>query len=278
LDADRLTNNIALRLAGLLSILTLLAIAGAFGFMLTEDLDFFDALYFTIVTIGTVGYGDIHPTTVGGKVLAIFLIVVGVAIFLGVVASATQLLVQQRQERLRVMRTSMLIGLFFSELGSDLLRLCAGYDPGIEGLRQSIFTDGFLIDSTAELKKMVKRHVYDIHAKQMDLQRVKALLISRGDLLLRLIENTSFNEDEPFTELLRAIFHLREELLDREDLSGLPDTDTAHLAGDLKRIYPLLAHHWVGYTCYLKTSYAYLYSLALRENPFSPVKSVIIKK
>ena len=55
MDADRLTNNIALRLAGLLSILTLLAIAGAFGFMLTEDLDFFDALYFTIVTIGTVG-------------------------------------------------------------------------------------------------------------------------------------------------------------------------------------------------------------------------------
>ena len=66
-------------------------VLGTLGFMFVEKIPLTDALYFSIVTIATVGYGDIHPATQAGKVLAIFMIVLGVGTFLGVVANATEM-------------------------------------------------------------------------------------------------------------------------------------------------------------------------------------------
>ncbi|MFC1846505.1 potassium channel family protein [Chloroflexota bacterium] len=270
---------IVIRLATLFIILSLLAIIGAIGFMVTEDLSFFDALYFTVVTISTVGYGDINPTSTIGKILAIVLVILGVAIFLGVVANATQLLVQRRQEGLRMQRIHTLIGLFFSELGNELLDFCILFDPQIDILRQSMVTDNDLVDdSLVELKKKLKSHVYKIDTNSIDIKQVKELLVPRGDLVVGLLENSSLNEHESFTRLLRAIFHLREELIVRKVISNLPAPDIEHLASDLNRIYPMLTIHWISYIHYLKSNYPYLYSLAVRINPFNPKSSAVIRK
>lgn len=40
-----------------------------------------DALYFTVATLTTTGYGDITPTTPAGKLLAVLIMVIGVALF-----------------------------------------------------------------------------------------------------------------------------------------------------------------------------------------------------
>ncbi len=40
-----------------------------------------DALYFTVTTLTTTGYGDITPTTTGGKLVAVLIMVIGVALF-----------------------------------------------------------------------------------------------------------------------------------------------------------------------------------------------------
>ncbi|SDY79788.1 ion channel [Citreimonas salinaria] len=41
-----------------------------------------DAIYFTVATLTTTGFGDITMTTAGGKLLSVFIMVVGVALFL----------------------------------------------------------------------------------------------------------------------------------------------------------------------------------------------------
>lgn len=41
----------------------------------------FDAVYFALVTVSTVGYGDITPHTTGGRIVAIMLILSGLAVF-----------------------------------------------------------------------------------------------------------------------------------------------------------------------------------------------------
>jgi len=43
--------------------------------------NYIDALYFTVATLTTTGFGDITMTTPGGKLLAVFIMVVGVALF-----------------------------------------------------------------------------------------------------------------------------------------------------------------------------------------------------
>ncbi|WP_366916814.1 potassium channel family protein [uncultured Nitratireductor sp.] len=40
-----------------------------------------DALYFTVATLTATGFGDITMTTPGGKLLSVFIMVVGVALF-----------------------------------------------------------------------------------------------------------------------------------------------------------------------------------------------------
>jgi voltage-gated potassium channel Kch len=42
---------------------------------------YIDALWWSFATTTTVGYGDIVPITIGGKIIGIFLMLVGVAIF-----------------------------------------------------------------------------------------------------------------------------------------------------------------------------------------------------
>ncbi len=89
------------RLRVFILLLFIIIIVGTFGFMFIESLSPADALYFSIVTITTVGYGDIHPATQAGKILAVVLIITGVATFLGVVANATEILLSKREKKIR---------------------------------------------------------------------------------------------------------------------------------------------------------------------------------
>ena len=84
-------------------------------------------------------------------------------------------------------------------------------------------------------------------------------------------------EHESFTDMLWAVFHLEEELRARKELKGLPDEDLRHLAGDVRRVYGRLARQWLEYMKHLKVSYPYLFSLALRTNPFNRGASPVVQ-
>ncbi len=58
---------------------SLILIGGTLGYMFLEDYEFTDALYLTIITVATVGYGDMVPHHPGGKLLTVVLVLVGVS-------------------------------------------------------------------------------------------------------------------------------------------------------------------------------------------------------
>jgi len=57
-------------------------VLGAFAFHWIERWSYLDALYFCVVSLATVGYGDFAPTTPFGRAFAIVYILNGVAILL----------------------------------------------------------------------------------------------------------------------------------------------------------------------------------------------------
>lgn len=57
-------------------------ILGGIFYKYIEDLSWLDAFYFTVITLSTVGYGDIVPTTPAGKLFTIFYVFVGIVIFI----------------------------------------------------------------------------------------------------------------------------------------------------------------------------------------------------
>lgn len=250
---------------------------GTLGFMIIEDLSLLNALYFTLVTIATVGYGDIYPTTEAAKWFTIILIVCGVGTFGGILASATELLVSRREKEIRKQKLNMVTGLFFSELGNRLMLLFCAMDSRIDEMRSDlVFTAHWTNEDFSRMARHLQAYPFDVAVQGGSLGEVRTVLEARGPFLLRLLENPILLERGSFTELLRAVFHLRDELLHRTDLDGLPDTDHAHLAGDIKRAYRLLVLEWLGYIAYLKEHYPYLFSLALRTNPFNPARSAVV--
>jgi len=266
----RLTINLIIFLAVL--------VAGTVVFMLVENRSFIDAFYYIIVTMATVGYGDIVPTTPAGKIIAILLIVTGVGTFLGVIANATELMLSRREKLARMKKLNMVIGVFFSEVGNRLIRIFAQADPRFEEIQKGlIITEKWTHQDFLAVSEHLKGLKYGVEIAHMDLAGLKDFLLKQRDFLVRLLENPTLLEHEYFTDLLRAVFHLTEELAYREDLSQQPGTDRVHIAGDINRAYHLLVHQWVDYMEYLKANYPYLFSLAMRTNPFDRQASPIVK-
>lgn len=230
--------------------------------MIIERLSLSDAFYFSIVTVTTVGYGDIHPVTVAGKILTILLIVMGVGTFLGVVANATEIMLNKRERKVRLEKLNMVIGTFFSEVGTQLLADFSKFDLQLERMRKDLIV-------TNDWSEKDFLHTIKV-LQNVDLEHLRTFLFEKRDFLLRLLENPTLLEHESFTHLLRAVFHLTEELACREDVRKLPDTDKAHLAGDIKRSYALLVHQWLTYMKYLKNHYRISFLL-----PYGRILSIV---
>ena len=82
----------------LISILlaTLLVIFGTLGYILIEGWGTLDALYMTVTTLATVGYGEVHAMSRIGQVYTIVLIFTGVGFFLYVAGAVIQFMVEGR--------------------------------------------------------------------------------------------------------------------------------------------------------------------------------------
>jgi hypothetical protein len=79
----------------LFSLTTLVAVGGALVFMLLEDWGFVDALYFAVVSMATVGYGDLSPMTNLGKLFTIAFLVVGIGLFVLTVAAVAEAILSE---------------------------------------------------------------------------------------------------------------------------------------------------------------------------------------
>jgi voltage-gated potassium channel len=55
---------------------------GSVVYHFLEGWDWIDSIYFSVITLTTVGYGDYSPQTAPGKVFTIFYIVIGIGIIL----------------------------------------------------------------------------------------------------------------------------------------------------------------------------------------------------
>jgi len=77
-----------------LAALVALTALGTLGFRLLEPLSLLDSLYLTVMTMATVGYGDVHPISRGGRGFAIVFMLVSVAVVGFLLSTAIQALVQ----------------------------------------------------------------------------------------------------------------------------------------------------------------------------------------
>jgi hypothetical protein len=270
-------HGIRVRLKIFLAVFFVVMVVGTIGFAAIEGKSLIDAAYFVIVTMATVGYGDIHPVTTGGKIFSVVLIVMGVGTFLGVVANVTETMLAKREIESRMEKLNMVIGVFYSEVGIQLLSDFSRYDPEFDAIRPGLLVGTQWTDRDfVRARKDSARHGYSVDMSHVHLPDLKTFLSGKRDFLLRLLENPVLLEHQSFTDLLRAVFHLTEELAYRTSFDNIPPADKGHIAVDIKRSYHLLVGEWISYMKYLKNNYPFLFSLAVRTNPFDTSATVVV--
>jgi voltage-gated potassium channel len=270
-------NKAKTKLKVFLALFILITAIGTLVFMRLENLSLIDAFYYNIVTMSTVGYGDIYAHSPLGRMFTVLIILAGGAAFLGVVANATELVILKQDSNNRQRKINMVLGVFFSEVGNHLLRLFSQHHKNAVTVKQELhITPAWTREQFLAARKAWTASNPAMDSHRMDIPNLNAFLGGKRDFLVGLLENPVLIEHEGFGEALLAVFHLQDELCCRKNLSDLPDADRKHLAGDMNRAYGQLVDQWLVYLEHLKEQYPYIFSLAVRNNPFEPDSDPVV--
>jgi voltage-gated potassium channel len=76
-----------------------LLLTGTIFYWRFEDWSIIQSLYFCVVTLTTVGFGDLTPTSDGTQLFTIFYILTGLGILVALLASVAEHYIEQKSER-----------------------------------------------------------------------------------------------------------------------------------------------------------------------------------
>jgi voltage-gated potassium channel len=264
-------NEVKRKLKIFLALFFLIVAVGTLGFMKLEGLAFTEAFYFNIATMSTAGYDSVHAHSPISRMLTVLLIVAGGSAFLGVIANSTELVILKRDSYNRMRKVNMVLGVFYSEVGDHLLGLFSRHHKDVHVIQEPLsVTPGWTREQFAEARKKIAIVKPVVDSGELNFVELSKFLQSKRDFLVGLVENPVLVEHEGFSEALLAVFHLHDELNCRKDFTNLPDSDRNHLMGDMNRAYGLLVEQWLIYLEHLQDQYPYIFSLAVRKNPFNP--------
>jgi hypothetical protein len=203
--------------------------------------------------------------------LAIFLLEDIAFVFLEVllVSLIIHRMIEADAARSRLEKLNMVIGAFFTQVGNYLLRTCVENDPNISDYRSKLIFDQDV--SFKELNRKfesVQKFDAKVNTDRETLLDIRNFLMQAKDFQLRLVENPVILEHEQFSELLRSVLHLTEELVARMDIREISDKDLDHVMNDLARCYKNLVKEWFRYVLHMQKEYPYLFSFVVRTNPF----------
>lgn len=191
------------------------------------------------------------------------------------VAMVLHQLLHYREKAAMFKKMNMVIGAFFNEIGIGLLEILTSFNTNEQLITEKIKNiEKWSKKELISLSSFVAKHGMKIDLKRGDIIDLKNFVIERRSFLLNLLKNPNLLEHESFTDALWGISHLTDELFHRKSLKRLSDNDIRHIENDMLRAYTGLIHQWLFYMKHLKEEYPYLFSLALRLNPFDKSASV----
>jgi len=93
---------------------------------------------------------------------------------------------EQREKKARLKKLNMVIGVFYSEVGTKLLEILSKWDPQIESIQKELVIEGKSpARKFGRICRCLKKHDYNIESEKTDWDTVKAFLMTKKDFLLR---------------------------------------------------------------------------------------------
>lgn len=202
-----------------------------------------------------------------------------------IVVLIVETVINKKEKETILEKLNMIVGVFFSEIATDFLEIVSPElknDTELKDILKNIknWDDKDFTNYLAKIDLMKSNFKLNIIENNCDddkkfltrryslFNKICNLLAPKRDFLVSLLENPMILENESFSNVLLATFHLDEELERRKSLDNLPYFDVQHLNLDVERAYQNMVYQWVEYLLYLKNNYPYMFSIAIRLNPF----------
>lgn len=191
-----------IRLAVILFVGVLLL--GSVGFMLIEDYTLVEAMYMTVITMSTVGFGEVRPLSQLGMIFTAFLVVGSIGTFTFAISASTNYFLDGAyRERLRVKRIQRIMKGLHGHV------IVCGYgrvgEKAVEELRDHAH-DVVIIESNLELVKQLQKKGWRVLAGDATLDenlvdagidRAKSLITTLPDDAQNLYVVLSAREKRP---------------------------------------------------------------------------------
>jgi hypothetical protein len=178
-------------------------------------------------------------------------------------------MIKENDRKERRLKINILINEFFAESGEDIIILLNNFIVDLNAVAVCVdihtdWSDKSFLKTASNVAALDIR--FNITEKELDGLYIK--LLAKKNNVLRLFENQSIIEHDQFTEMLWAVYHLFEELRNRNNMPDLNERDIEHIKTDMAKAYKLLVKEWVIYMRNLKSAYPYLFSLSVRKAVF----------
>ncbi len=161
-------------------------VSGTLGFMWIESWDLGDAFYMTIITVSTVGYGEVQPLSPAGRLFAVFLIGGGVATLgysFGALAQwITEAPMQRLERRIRRMKDHIIV-CGFGRMGR---RVTVGLVR--HGSKVCVIED-----SSEDVEEAVRQGVSVIHGDCTAEETLERAGVRRASAIVALLPNDGDN-------------------------------------------------------------------------------------
>ncbi|MHB1453156.1 MAG: hypothetical protein ACYCYM_04260 [Saccharofermentanales bacterium] len=187
--------------------------------------------------------------------------------------------INEREKRTRLKKMNMAINAFFSGTGTSCL-LALKQFVQCDREMQTALQIGvrWKPGDFDRIIPLVDHYDFKVDVQSGNLESLKAVLDENRGFLMSMLENSNLLEHDAFTDMLWALFHIMDELSAREEFAGLPQSDLSHLSLDVRRAYVRLLSQWISYMKHLEEDYPYLFSMAVRKNPYDDLRSIIIRQ
>ncbi len=140
------------RITNILLVLVVVIITGITGYMIIEKWTFIDSAYMTVITLSSVGFSEVHPLSIAGRVFTIFLILGGLgALFYGISLITEFIAEGGLHELLRRRKMNKLI----SQLNNHYI-ICGAGDTGRATIDEFVKTRSNFIVVEPDIKQIKK--------------------------------------------------------------------------------------------------------------------------
>lgn len=179
-------------------------------------------------------------------------------------------MLERREKEHGKEKLNMLVGVFYAEIGTQLLGYFVEQDDRVSICKKLRIKDPSIWDEDyfKRLQQLNSMYHYEVSLEKVDLIQLKDLLHDGKNLLITLMTTESLHDHETFTEMLMLIMHLKEEL-DLRDISSLNESERHHLEQDMTALYRYLTYEWCYYLNYLSKHYPGLFNTAIMLSPFN---------